>query len=268
MRTTSGSSSISPEAIAPPAPILALRNIRQRFGAVEALCGIDLEVRAGEVLAICGGNGAGKSSLIRVMAGAETPSAGEIRLDNRSVRFADPQAALRHGVAAIYQELALAPRLSITENLFMGGERTRPLLPGLPFPRVLDKRRMRQEARAALARLGVQLADVRRPVARLSGGQRQAVAIARALHRDARVVIMDEPTAALGVAETAEVLALIRRLRAENRAVVLISHNMADVVAVADRVAVLRSGRKVADRPLGPLTADALSHLVMTGREA
>lgn len=167
------------------------------------------------------------------------------------------------GIATIYQDLALAPRLSIWENVFMGAELVRRVG---PF-NVLDKRRMALDARGYLQRLSVPIDDMDRPVERMSGGQRQAVAIARALRWDARVVIMDEPTAALGVKETALVLNLVRKLREEGRTVILISHNMADVVALADRVAILKSGAKVIERDVAGLNADALAHMVMTGKE-
>jgi len=164
-------------------------------------------------------------------------------------------------VATIYQDLALAMRLSIAQNVFMGAELTRPLL--FRFLRVLDKKKMAQDARAYLSRLSVSIDDMARPVERLSGGQRQAVAISRALRWNADIIIMDEPTAALGVKETAQVLDLIRKLKAEGRTVILISHNMRDVVALADRVAILGGGQKYVDRPLDGLTADDLSHLIM-----
>ena len=219
-----------------------------------ALDGVDLDINRGEVLAVCGGNGAGKSSLIRIVSGAESPSAGLMRRGGRPVAFRSPRDALAAGIATIYQDLALAPRLSIAENVFMGAERTRWLM--------LDKRRMRREASEYLARLVPVPPDPRRPVADLSGGQRQAVAISRALRWDAGLIVMDEPTAALGVAETAQVLDLIRRLSAEGRTVLLISHAMHDVAALASRVVVLRAGRKVEDRPVAGLDADALGRLV------
>jgi ABC-type sugar transport system ATPase subunit len=245
-------------------PLLELSGITKTFGAVEALKGVDLAIRAGEVLAVCGDNGAGKSTLIRIISGAEMASRGEMRLDGRPVRFVSPADALTYGIATIYQHLALAPRLSIAENIFMGSELTRRLLPGLT---ILDKAAMRRNSREYLTRLGMALDDMRRPVERLSGGQRQAVAIARALRWQARLVIMDEPTAALGVKETAEVLRLIGRLNGEGRTVILVSHNMADVVAVAQRVVILKSGTKVIDRPVEGLDADDLAHMVMTGHE-
>ena len=246
-------------------PLLSLRGLRKSYGGVEALKGVDLDVQRGDVLAICGDNGAGKSTLIRIVSGAQERSGGTVTLRGEPVDFSSPQQALARGVATIYQDLALAPRLSIAENVFMGAELTRPLL-GRFLP-VLDKRRMAGDARAYLARLGIELADMRRPVERLSGGQRQAVAISRALRWNADIVIMDEPTAALGVKESAQVLSLIRRLGEEGRTVILISHNMADVVAVASRVAILKNGAKVIDRPTQDLDADRLAHMVMLGRD-
>ncbi|MBS0560914.1 MAG: sugar ABC transporter ATP-binding protein [Proteobacteria bacterium] len=247
------------------APLLSLRGIGKNYGAVVAVRDVDLDVYPGEVLAICGDNGAGKSSLIKIMSGAQAPSAGTIRLRGAETRFRSPHDALLQGVATIYQDLALAPRLSIAANVFMGAELTRPL--GLKFLRVLDRARMADEARAYLRRLSVEIADTRRPVAGLSGGQRQAVAISRALRWDAGIVIMDEPTAALGVKETAQVLDLIRRLKSEGRVVILISHNMADVAALATRVVVMRAGAKVIDRPAEGLTPDDLGHMIITGRD-
>ena len=243
------------------APILSLRGISKSYGAVTAVREIDLDVFRGQVLAICGDNGAGKSSLIKIMSGAEAATSGAMTLRGKEVRFRSPHDALTYGVATIYQDLALAMRLSIAQNVFMGAELTRPLL--FRFLRVLDKKKMAQDSRAYLARLSVNIDDMARPVERLSGGQRQAVAISRALRWNADIIIMDEPTAALGVKETAQVLDLIRKLKAEGRTVILISHNMRDVVALADRVAILGGGRKYVDRPLDGLGADDLSHLIM-----
>ncbi len=243
------------------APILSLRGIGKSYGPVVAVRGIDLDIRRGEVLAVCGDNGAGKSSLIKVISGAEEPTEGEMRLRGETVRFRSPQDALAKGVATIYQDLALAPRLSIAQNIFMGAELTRPFL--LPFLRVLDKKRMADESRTYLARLSQSIEDMARPVERLSGGQRQAVAISRALRWKADIIIMDEPTAALGVKETAQVLDLVRKLKAEGCTIILISHTMRDVVALADRVAILAAGRKHVDRPVAGLTADDLAHLIM-----
>ena len=238
-----------------------MRAISKNYGAVQALTGVDLDVFPGEVLAICGDNGAGKSTLIKIMSGAQEPSAGTMRLRGRETRFRSPHDALEQGVATIYQELALAPRLSIAANVFMGKELTRPL--GMPFLRLLDKTRMAEEAKGYLRRLSVLIEDMRRPVEGLSGGQRQAVAISRALRWNADVIIMDEPTAALGVKETAQVLDLVRHLKAEGRTVILISHNMRDVVALAGRVVILKGGRKVHDLAMDGLGADDISHMIM-----
>jgi simple sugar transport system ATP-binding protein len=244
-------------------PLLRLAGVGKRYGAVEALRAVDLDVAAGEVVAICGDNGAGKSTLIRVVSGAHEPSEGRIEIEGRAVAFRSPIDALAAGVATIYQDLALASRLPVWQNVFVGAELTRRLAPGV---RILDKRAMRAASTRYLARLKVDIADTDRPVERLSGGQRQAVAIARALHWNARLVIMDEPTAALGVAESRQVLDLIRELHRGGTTVILISHNMAEVVAVATRVVVLKGGRKIADLPAAGLAADDLAHLVMVGQ--
>lgn len=244
-------------------PILSLRGIGKNYGPVVAVREVDLDIYAGEVVAICGDNGAGKSSLIKVISGAEEPTAGSIHVRGKPVSFASPHDALNQGVATIYQDLALAPRLSIAQNVFMGSELTRPVL--LPFLRILDKKRMIAESKRYLSQLSVAITDMTRPVERLSGGQRQAVAISRALRWNAEIIIMDEPTAALGVKETALVLDLIRKLKADGRTVLLISHNMRDVVALADRVVIMGAGRKFVDRPIDGLTPDDLSHMIMTG---
>jgi simple sugar transport system ATP-binding protein len=248
-------------------PLLSLHGVVKTYGAVEALRGVDLDIKQGDVLALCGDNGAGKSSLIKIIAGAQEPSAGEIRLSGQPVRLRSPEDALSRGIATIYQDLALAPRLSIAQNVFLGSELTTGLF-GLPFPRTLDKKAMRERSRAYLQRLAIGIDDMTTPVERLSGGQRQAVAISRALRWDAKLIIMDEPTAALGVKETAQVLNLIRRLRDEGRTVLLISHAMQDVAAVANRVVILKSGRKIVDRAAAGLDADAISHMIVTGRDA
>jgi simple sugar transport system ATP-binding protein len=255
--------SAAPGRSAASVPLLRLAGIRKSYGAVEALKGVDLEIRAGEVVAICGDNGAGKSTLIRIVSGAHAPSDGSIELGGEAVAFRSPLEALSAGVATIYQDLALAVRLPIWQNVFVGAELTRRLFPGC---RILDKRKMMAESRRYLARLKVDIPDTDRAIEFLSGGQRQAVAIARALRWDARLVIMDEPTAALGVAESRRVLELIRELHRGGTTVILISHNMAEIVEVATRVAVLRSGRKVFDCPLENLDADDLAHMVMTGQ--
>jgi len=243
-------------------PILELRQLAKRYGGVEALRGVDLSIESGQVLAICGENGAGKSTLIKVVSGAHARSAGSMCLHGREVSWNSPHDALAHGVTTIYQDLALAPRLSVWQNIFIGSEIRRRILPGC---HVLDKPAMRAGARDYLQRLHQRITDVDRAVEGFSGGQRQAIAIARALRWEARLVIMDEPTAALGVAETAEVLALIHHLKAQGVAVLLISHSMEDVVRVADRVVILKAGRVAAQGPAADLSATSLAQAVMTG---
>lgn len=244
-------------------PILELRGLAKRYGAIDALKGVDLTVHEGEVLAICGDNGAGKSTLIKVVAGAHPSSAGSMRLSGRDVQWHSPHDALANGVATIYQDLALAPRLSIWQNIFIGSELRRRVAPGC---RLLDKQAMRTQAARYLAQLNQTIDDVDRPVSDFSGGQRQAVAIARALRWNAKLVIMDEPTAALGVKETAEVLALIGHLKAQGVTVLLISHNMEDVVRVADRVVILKAGRAVAQGPTSEVSPTRLAQAIITGR--
>ena len=225
-------------------PLLQARSIAKRFGALQALADVDVDIHAGEVLAILGDNGAGKSTFIKILSGAYEPSAGTLLLDGAPVSFASPQAAADVGIATIFQELALSENLSIAENVFLGRELVRRVL-GVPF---LKRRAMKQKVAELLHTLEAHISDSEAAVGSLSGGQRQAVAISRALNLNARLVIMDEPTAALAVAETRKVLQLIRRLAEGGRAVILISHNMHDVFEVADRIVVFRRGRKIAER--------------------
>jgi ABC-type sugar transport system ATPase subunit len=225
-------------------PLLQARSIAKRFGALQALADVDVDIHAGEVLAILGDNGAGKSTFIKILSGAYEPSAGTLLLDGAPVSFASPQAAADVGIATIFQELALSENLSIAENVFLGRELVRRVL-GVPF---LKRRAMKQKVAELLHTLEAHISDPEAAVGSLSGGQRQAVAISRALNLNARLVIMDEPTAALAVAETRKVLQLIRRLAEGGRAVILISHNMHDVFEVADRIVVFRRGRKIAER--------------------
>jgi len=245
-----------------PVPILSLRAVGKSYGALVALRRVDLDIAPGEVVAICGNNGAGKSSLVKIISGAQAPSSGTLSIRGTPVRFASPHDALAHGVATLYQDLALAPRLSIPANVFMGSELTRPCV--LPFLRILDRKRMAAEARRYLAQLSVCVEDMATPVERLSGGQRQAVAIARALRWQAEIIVMDEPTAALGVRESTVVLELIRKLKQDGRTVLLVSHNMRDVAALADRVVIMEGGRKCVDQPVKGLNADDLAHLLLS----
>jgi D-xylose transport system ATP-binding protein len=216
-------------------PVLSVRGASKRYGAVRALDGADLDVYAGEVVALVGDNGAGKSTLVKVVSGAVMPDAGTIRFDGEQVRIHDPADAQALGITTVFQDLALCENLDVVANLYLGVEARR--------HGVLGEIGMERRARDLLTSLDVKIPDVRSPVAALSGGQRQSVAIARALLGEPKMVILDEPTAALGVEQTAQVLDLIGRLRRRGLAVLLISHNLADVRAVSDRVVVLRLGR-------------------------
>ncbi|MCX5210378.1 MULTISPECIES: ATP-binding cassette domain-containing protein [Streptomycetaceae] len=217
------------------APVLALRGVSKRFGAVQALTDVHLEVHAGEVVALVGDNGAGKSTLVKTIAGVHPIDEGSIEWEGREVRINRPQDAQGLGVATVYQDLALCDNLDVVGNLFLGRELRR-------FG-TLDEVAMEKRAKELLDTLSIRIPSVRIPIAALSGGQRQVVAIARALVGDPKIVILDEPTAALGVEQTAQVLDLVERLSERGLGVILISHNMADVKAVADTVAVLRLGR-------------------------
>jgi len=219
-------------------PVLSLRGVTKGFGAVRALTDIHLDVYAGEVVAIVGDNGAGKSTLVKILAGVHPPDAGTIAFDGEPVTIPSPAASKELGIATVFQDLALCDNLDVVSNLFLGREVGR---------RTLDEEEMESRAWSLLRQLSARIPSVRIAVASLSGGQRQTVAIARSLIGEPRIVILDEPTAALGVAQAAEVLNLIERLRERGLGVVLISHNMADVQAVADRVAVLRLGRNNGD---------------------
>ncbi|NUP01697.1 MAG: sugar ABC transporter ATP-binding protein, partial [Nonomuraea sp.] len=225
-------------------PLLVAREIVKSYGHVEALRGADFELGAGEVVALIGDNGAGKSTLAKILSGVERPDAGRIEIDGDSVAFGTVEEARNAGIETVYQDLALCADLSPAANFFLGRERLRPGLLGLLG--VLDNAAMRRATREACERLGVRLASQSAPVSTLSGGQRQGVAVARAVTWARRAVFMDEPTAALGVVQTRRVLDLIRTVRDSGVAVVLISHNMQDVMAVSDRVEVLRLGRRVA----------------------
>jgi D-xylose transport system ATP-binding protein len=226
--------------------LLSAEHLTKRFGAVVALEDVDLTVDAGEVVALVGDNGAGKSTLIKALSGAQPADEGAIAIDGKPVSIRSPQDAYRLGIATVYQDLALADNLDVVANLYLGREhRTNGVSGALG---VLDEPDMEQHTRALLNRLHVStLRDVRAQAGRLSGGQRQSVAIARSLLGEPRLVILDEPTAALGVAETTEVLALIHRLRDRGLGIIVISHNLDTVFDVADRIVVLRLGRRVAE---------------------
>ncbi|HET6951977.1 MAG TPA: ATP-binding cassette domain-containing protein [Acidimicrobiales bacterium] len=234
-------------------PLLRLAGINKRFGAVQALSDVDFECDAGEVVALVGDNGAGKSTLVKVMAGTNPADSGTITFAGREVSIATPQAATALGIATVYQDLALCDNLDVVANLYVGHEQARGVGRNL---RLLDEIGMEQRAVGLLERLSVRLPSVRTEVASLSGGQRQSVAVARATMGDPRVVVLDEPTAALGVAQTRQVLDLVRRLRDDGLAIVVISHNLVDVFAVADRIVVLRLGRRIATFTAADTTAE------------
>lgn len=216
-------------------PVLALRGVSKRFGAVQALTDVELEVHSGEVVALVGDNGAGKSTLVKTIAGVHPIDDGVIEWEGRPVQINKPHDAQSLGIATVYQDLALCDNIDVVGNLYLGRE--------IRKFGILDEVEMERRSLELLSTLSIRIPSVRIPIASLSGGQRQTVAIARSMLGEPKLVILDEPTAALGVEQTAQVLDLVERLRERGHAVVLISHNMADVKAVADKVAVLRLGR-------------------------
>ncbi|KAB1656846.1 sugar ABC transporter ATP-binding protein [Pseudoclavibacter chungangensis] len=245
-------------------PVLEAKRLVKTFGKVVGLDGVSLQLHAGEVLAIIGDNGAGKSTLIKCLTGAYVPDQGELLLDGEPVHFKRPQDARDAGIETVYQNLAVSPALDVASNLFLGRERRKPGILGTVF-RTLDTAGMRAEAREQLQRLGIStLQDVTVAVENLSGGQRQAVAVARAAAFGSKVVVLDEPTAALGVRESNQVLELIERLREQHVPVVLISHNMPHVFQVADRIHIQRLGKRAATiTPRSHSMTDAVA--IMTG---
>jgi fructose transport system ATP-binding protein len=245
-------------------PVLQARGLVKRYGPVTALASGDLDLYPGEILAIIGDNGAGKSTLIKALAGALTPDSGEILLDGERVQFRSPMDARRAGIETVYQTLAVAPALDIADNLFLGREERKPGVLGSVF-RMLDRKNMRSEAQRHMSELGITtLQNIRQAVEGLSGGQRQAVAVARSAAFGSRVVILDEPTAALGVRESNRVLQLIRDVRDRGLPVILISHNMPHVYEVADRIQIQRLGRRATViTPESHMMAEAVA--IMTG---
>ncbi len=229
--------------------VLSMRGISKNFGAVAALTDIELDVDSSEVVAIVGDNGAGKSTLVKVLSGVHTPDSGTIEFAGERVTLPTPMAALERGIATVFQDLALCDNLDVVQNLFLGRERR-------PFR--LDEVGMETRAWELLRQLSAKIPSVRIPIASLSGGQRQTVAIARSLLGEPKLIILDEPTAALGVAQTAEVLNLVERLRERGHGVILISHNMEDVKAVADRVVVLRLGRNNGEFRVGDVSTEEI----------
>ncbi len=240
--------------------LLEVQDVHKRFGGTYATRGVSLTLHEGEVLALAGDNGAGKSTLIKMVSGVHQPDSGEVLYKGSSLQGRTPQEVREAGIETIYQDLALADNLDVGINLFLGRERERRFLGVLP---VLDRKFMRAEAKKALADLGIAVQEPNRPVRDLSGGQRQAIAIGRAVYWQAKVLIMDEPTAALGVPEQREVMALIRRLKAQGVGIVFISHNLNDIFEVSDRIVVLERGRKAGERLTGDTDPDEVVKLMM-----
>ncbi len=245
----------------PSAPLVEMRGIEKRFGPVSALRSVDFAVQPGEVVGLVGDNGAGKSTLMKILTGVYRPDAGEIRFEGRRVHFHSPLDSRRLGIEMVYQDLGLAENLDTVANLFLGRELTRRVGPW----RLLDEAAMERRAHEHLTALRVELPSLRLAVERLSGGQRQAVAVARATAFAAKLVIMDEPTASLAVAEAGKVLELIRRLRAQGVSVVLISHRLQDVLEVSDRVVVLNRGQVAGVLPRGRARMEDVVALLVGG---
>lgn len=242
-----------------PLPLLSVRDVHKRFGGTYAARGVSLDLFGSEVLALAGDNGAGKSTLIKMISGVYQPDSGEVSYLGAPITNKNPQEVRDLGIETIYQDLALADNLDVGINIFLGREKMRTIL-GLP---VLDRRTMRSEAEKALKHLGIVVNDLSMPVRNLSGGQRQAIAISRAVYWQAKVLIMDEPTAALGVPEQREVKDLIHRLKEQGVGIIFISHNLTDIFDVSDRIVVLERGRKAGERLISETDEDEVVKLMM-----
>jgi ABC-type sugar transport system ATPase subunit len=240
---------------AAPAPVVEAHGVEKAYGSVQALAAADFAVYPGETVALVGDNGAGKSTLIKILCGAVQPDDGVIRIGGEEVRFASPRDARVRGISVVYQDLALVDGFDVAHNVFLGR------VPSRWFR--VDRKRMARETRRVLAELTVELPSVRTPVRFLSGGQRQAVAIARAVHQGGQLLIMDEPTAALGVQEGTKVLQLIESLKSRDLAIVVVSHNLEHVFAIADRIVVLRGGRVVGSRAKAGATHSDIVHMIV-----
>jgi ABC-type sugar transport system ATPase subunit len=243
-------------------PLIAMIDISKSFGAVVALQHVNLELGHGEVMGLVGDNAAGKSTLMKILSGAYRPDGGQLRVEGKAVEFHGPPDARRLGIEMIYQDFALIPQLTVTQNIFLGRENVR----GGPLA-ILDSRRMDEQARAMFDGLGLRVPSVRSPVRQLSGGQQQAVAIARATAFAAKLVIMDEPTANLGATAIEKVRESIKRLKAKGISVIIISHRLEDVFAVSDRVMVMKHGRVVGNRATADTQADEVLHMIIAGRD-
>ncbi len=253
---------MTPAAVPKGEPLLEVQNLSKNFGPVQALNDLTMMVRAGEVVALAGDNGAGKTTLIKAISGVYQPSGGTILLKGQQVTFNSPQEARDKGIETIYQDLALADNLSIGANIFLGRE---PMRRAFGFLPVLDRARMAAAAKSTMALLDFHVSRLDAPVSNFSGGQRQAVAIGRAVYWNAQILIMDEPTAALGVPEQRKVISLIHQLKAQGRGVIFISHNLQDIFAVADRIVVLRRGVQAGERRIADTTHDEVVRLMVGG---
>lgn len=245
-------------------PFMQLRGVGKRFGGVTALHDINLDIRAGEVLGLLGDNGAGKTTLVKVLAGVHRPSAGEIYCRGTCVDISAPKVAHELGIETVFQDLAMVPNLGVTDNFYIGRELTTTIIP--KFIKVLRNKAMHADARETLNRLDIHIPSLKVSVDSLSGGQRQAVAIARAIRWKANLVILDEPTAALSVPEQNKVLELTRRLADDGVAVVYITHNMSDVLAVTDRIAVMYRGQKAGELTTAATNKKEIVEMIMSGR--
>jgi len=242
-------------------PLVSMRGISKRYGGVQALNGVNLDVYAGEVHALVGDNAAGKSTLIKILSGAVVRDSGAIHFDGREVDIRTPRDAKSLGIETVYQDLALADNLDVASNIFLGRELT---LKG-PLRPFLDLRRMEEDARTLLSRLKINIPSIRQKVRSMSGGQRQSIAIARSVYFNARLVILDEPTAALGVEETRKVYELVREMRTQGLAVLMISHNLNHVFENSDRITVLKTGRYVGSRRVVETSRDEILRMIVSG---
>ncbi len=246
-------------------PMLSIKNLTKRFGGLTAVNQVSMDVHPGEVVGLVGDNGAGKSTLIKMVSGVYQPNDGDIFFEGRRVHISRPSEARELGIETIYQDLALAGNLDVGANIFLGREHKRAYLGGLV--RVLDDRFMQAQSEKLLVDLDVHIPSLRQKIDKLSGGQRQAVAIARAVYWNARLMIMDEPTNNLGVAQQGEVLSLIRRLRDQGVPVIVISHTIRDIFAVSDRIVVLHRGHKVADKRVTETSHEEIVQYIMGARD-
>lgn len=244
------------------APLLEVRNLSRHFGAVKALDNCSMVVRPGEVVALAGDNGAGKTTMIKVISGVYPPTSGEILLEGNPISFSSPEDAREKGIETIYQDLALADNLSIGANIYLGRE---PMKRAFGFLPMLDRQAMAKAAEETMALLDFHVRRLEAPVSNFSGGQRQAVAIGRAVFWNAKILIMDEPTAALGVPEQRKVISLIKSLKAQGKGVVFISHNLQDIFAVSDRIVVLRRGVVAGARDIADTDHDEVVKLMVGG---